>query len=243
MDIEELTSALDAHAPAGADVLAKLRAKRDRQVRRRWLTAGGTAVAVTCALVALNLTTGKSATAPGADGNQAAAGCAVMPLSETLSSARAEGGSVITAHVALTGQYSDPSHTGFAQMRLSDVRTVSGPVIASGTEVWVVSVQHPSPSVGATGSNLWAPDGSIMAVALPQAATQNPRGLTLRMAPLVDGKVIFSSAGCWDSDGLPRTRFTGKLSEVPGSDTYTLTANSSGFWAVPLAAVEHLAKP
>ncbi|WP_204036593.1 hypothetical protein [Micromonospora qiuiae] len=52
--------------------------------------------------------------------------------------------------------------------------------------------------------------------------------------------MIFSQAGCWDTTGLPSQPFTGKLAEIPGSDSYA-RASGGGFHAVPLTTVEQLA--
>lgn len=65
-------------------------------------------------------------------------------------------------------------------------------------------------------------------------------GPVLRIAPVVDDGVIFSSAGCWDATDLSSRPYHGTLSEIPGSDSYARAAEN-GFHAVALATVEQLA--
>jgi hypothetical protein len=67
------------------------------------------------------------------------------------------------------------------------------------------------------------------------------KGPVLRIAPVVDGHVVFGAVnGCWDTRGLPTQPFHGPLASIPGSDAYARGADA-GLQAVPLATVEHLA--
>jgi hypothetical protein len=79
------------------------------------------------------------------------------------------------------------------------------------------------------------PAGTRM-VAIDTGTTVGP---VLRVAPVVGGQVIFSSAGCWDTSGVPTQPFHGRLTEIPGSGSYGRAA-AGGFHAVPLSTVERL---
>jgi hypothetical protein len=163
-------------------------------------------------------------------------GCGSVSLPETLAMARQGGASVIVATGSLTGETAQVHH----QMVLRSVRTLSGPVVVSGSTGWLNSALGPSgPIPGADAGALWAPDGRLFAIVWPARVTGTAVGPVLRVAPVVDDQVIFSSAGCWDTAGLPSRPYHGRLAEVPGSDSYA-RATPNGFHAVPLATVEQL---
>ncbi len=61
----------------------------------------------------------------------------------------------------------------------------------------------------------------------------------MRVAPVVDGQVVLSTAGRWLED-RPTHAFPGPLAEIPGSDSYRRAAEG-GFQTVPLSEVERLA--
>jgi hypothetical protein len=68
----------------------------------------------------------------------------------------------------------------------------------------------------------------------------------LRSAPVIDGKVIFSSYGCWDVAGLHATAYYGTtqvLGPQPAAGSQVKPAALPGepLFAVPLAAVEKIA--
>ncbi|MET7395190.1 hypothetical protein ABZS66_17040 [Dactylosporangium sp. NPDC005572] len=163
-------------------------------------------------------------------GPAAADGCGAMPLTETLARARQAGASIVLAHGTLTGRSTaDPEVQ--AEMVLDGVETLAGPPVADRTTVWLSAARGPSgPIPGADA-------GALFGIVWPQRLTNWPTGTTLRVAPLVDQQVILSNAGCWGAEGQP---FTGRLAEVPGSDSYTRAART-GFTAVPVNTVGHAA--
>ncbi len=241
MDISELTTAFAQHDPDATEVLAGLRTKRRRRTHTRLLT--GTALGG-CVIIAVAVVLSPSSTSPPNSGTAPAQaqGCAAMSLDETLAAARSGGASVVIAHGALPGrQTQDSGGSVYDAMVLSSVRTLAGPAIASGSTVWVSGGRGPSgPVPGTDAGALWAPDGQLFGIVWPQQATGLSVGLTLRIAPVVNDQVILSTAGCWDATGLPSTLFHGQLAELPGSNSYARAA-ASGFHAVPLSTVEHLA--
>lgn len=170
---------------------------------------------------------------------QAADGCAAMPLEATLAEARHAGASVVEAQGTLTGRTVAQDGPVYHQMVLRAVTTLSGPAVPDGTQVWVSAATGPSgPIPGADSGALWSKDGRLFAILWRNQAP----GPTLRIAPMVANDVIFSSAGCWDTAGLPGRPFTGPLSEVPGSGSYARAAHTGGFHAVPRATIESLAR-
>ena len=209
-----------------------------RQARTRRLTGVGL-VACVVAVVAVVLTRFPAPTpAPIASPGE---GCASVSLARTLATARSSGASVVVARGTLTGNRVQDGGPVYDAMILRSVRTISGPLIASGSVGWVFGARGQSgPLPGADAGALWAADGQLFAIVWPRRATGLTVGPTLRIAPLVNGQVIFSAAGCWDATGLPSDAFTGRLAEIPGSDSSSRAAGS-GFHAVPLATVEQLA--
>ncbi|GAA2611849.1 hypothetical protein GCM10010399_48400 [Dactylosporangium fulvum] len=255
MDVNELRGALLSHIPDPDAVLRRLAAKRRAQRRRRmilWGSAFGIAVAVVVAALVWSagapqpLTTQAaqsgaaqmSSPSSSSTGPEAANGCGGMLLTETLARARQAGGSIVLAHGTLTGRSTaDPEVQ--AEMVLNAVETLAGPPVADRTMVWLSTARGPSgPIPGADAGSLWAPDGSLFGIVWPQRLTNWPTGTTLRVAPVVDQQVIFSNAGCWA--GVEGQPFTGKLAEVPGSDSYARAART-GFTAVPLDTVRRAA--
>jgi hypothetical protein len=86
---------------------------------------------------------------------------------------------------------------------------------------------------------LWGNDGRLFAIAWPARQAGTTVGPVLRIAPIVGDQVIFSSAGCWDTTGLPSQAYHGQLAEIPGTDSYARAA-AGGLHAVPLTTVEQL---
>jgi hypothetical protein len=245
VDLDQLAAALAQHDADPDPVMAAFRAKRRRRARNRNLTIGGGLAAI--AIVAGVAAAQPWATAPRSAGtaqptgqanSPAGNGCASVSLQETLAMARQGGASVIVADGSLTGKTA--LNGIYHEMILRSVQTLSGPAIASGSTGWIDSSRGPAgPIPGADAGTLWATDGRLFALAWPARATGTAVGPLLRAAPVVDGQVIFSSAGCWDTAGLPTRPYSGQLAEIPGSNSYTRAA-PFGFHAVPLTTVEQL---
>ncbi|MFD4977229.1 hypothetical protein [Streptomyces sp. NPDC058424] len=241
MDVDDLTAALAAHTPDPEAVLAALQTKRRKRARRRVLAAGCAAVVAAGAITLWSAGSG-TPTAPFVS----AEGCAVMPLQEDFAVAREEGFSVVLAKGVLTGRSASDAGPVYAEMRLTKVRTLSGPEIRSGSTVWLRSDASSSgPGTGASSGSLWARDGSLLGVIAPQsddgvpADDGGPEGSYMRVAPVVDGQVVLSTAGCWLEGGRPFRPYSGPLAEIPGSDSYRRAAEV-GFQTVPLSEVERL---
>ncbi|MFL4901703.1 hypothetical protein ACJ6WF_00540 [Streptomyces sp. MMS24-I2-30] len=167
---------------------------------------------------------------------------AVDPFEENFTTAREEGFSVVLAKGVLTGRSASDAGPVYAEMRLTEVRTLSGPEIRSGSTVWLDSDagSDGGPVPGAPTGSLWARYGSLFGIVGPQSAEGAPEGSAMRVAPVVDGQVVLSTAGCWREEGRPTHAFPGPLAEIPGSDSYRRAAEV-GFQTVPLSEVERLA--
>ncbi len=244
MDMDDLTAALAAHTPDPEAVLAALQTKRRKRARRRVLAAGCAAI-VAASVITLWSADFGTPTAPTAV--EGAKACAEFPLQKKFTTAREEGFSVVLAKGVLTGRSASDAGPVYAEMRLTDVRTLSGPEIRSGSTVWLRSDagRDGGPVPGAPTGSLWARDGSLLGVIAPQsddgvpADDGGPEGSYMRVAPVVDGQVVLSTAGCWLED-RPTHAFPGPLAEIPRSDSYRRAAES-GFQTVPLSEVERLA--
>jgi hypothetical protein len=237
VNVEQLTAALSEHDAAPDAVLTALRAKQRRGIRQRGLLIAGAAVAVGAVLV-ITLRPWASATPSVSAPPDAANGCAVVSLAETLAMARQGGASVIIATGTLTGRTAQDTEI-YYQMTLSSVRTLSGPPL-TGNTAWVGSGRGPAgPIPSADAGALWGNDGRLFAIAWPARQSGTTVGPVLRIAPIVGDQVIFSSAGCWDTTDLPSQAYHGGLAEIPGTESYTRAA-TSGFHAVPLTTVEQL---
>jgi hypothetical protein len=256
MNVDELRDVLVRHVPDPGAVMTRLAAKQ-RARRRHQMALGGSAAGIALAVAATALAwpgghpntpmthAAPSAAAPvaspppSAAGPAVADGCAFMPLPDVLASARQAGASIVIAHGTLTGRRAtDPQ----VEMALDAVQTLAGPPVADHTTVWLYTATGPSgPIPGADAGSLWATDGALFGVVWPQRLTGSPTGATMRVAPVVDQQVILSSAGCWSADGLTGRPFTGKLAEVPGSDSYARAART-GLTAVPLDTVRRAAQ-
>ena len=158
-------------------------------------------------------------------------------LEAAFTSALGRGASVITAHGTYTGK-ADSQNPYYFDMQLDAVDTIGGPPLPASVQGWISTVY------GANAGSLWAPDGSILAIAQPDpdstaASASAGRAYDLTIAPLVDGKVVFSSAGCWPTTEAGAVAFSGPLQEIPGSGSYN-QARQFGFRAVPLATIEQL---
>lgn len=253
MNPSDLTAAFAGHDPDPGAVKAAFHAKRRRRTRNRYLAASGGLAAAGVVAVMSVLQPWASAPGPAGAGQpagppapSAAGGCAAVSLPETLATAVRRGASVIVADGSLTGKTAAGSATGgeiYYQMLLRSVRTLAGPAVASGSTGWIASGRGPAGLIpGADAGALWGTDGHLFAIAAPAAelGTGTTVGTVLRVAPVTHGSVIFSTAGCWDTSGLPSRPYHGPLAEIPGSGSYQ-RATPSGFHAVPLSTVEQIA--
>jgi hypothetical protein len=169
-----------------------------------------------------------------------------VPLPSQLAAAVRGGGSVIVATGTLTGKtVAASSSTGGAYyaMTLRAVRTLAGPAITSGSTGWIAGPAKGS-AVTPEGQSLWARDGSLFAIVTPAAGAGAPVGPVLRVAPVVNGQVVFTADGCWNVAGLPASRYHGgPLAGLqgPAQTNPVLGPASQGLYAVPLADVEKIA--
>jgi hypothetical protein len=129
-------------------------------------------------------------------------------------------------------------------MTLRAVRTLAGPTISSGSTGWIAGAAKGS-AVTTEGQSLWALDGALFAIVTPAAGAGAPAGPVLRVAPVVNGQVIFGDAGCWGTAGLQgRPYHGGPLAGVQGpapASSPDMGPASQGLYAVPLADVEKIA--
>lgn len=249
MDREQLMAALAMHDADPDAVMVSFRTKRRRRARNRGLAACGGLAAVGIVAAVAVLKPWASALPPtaahgtsGPPTTSPASGCASVSMPDTLATARRGGASVIVAVGSLTGKTAVSGGQVYYQMSLRSVRTLSGPPIASGSTGWIGSTRGPAgPIPSADAGALWGADGRLFAIAWPARVTGTTVGPVLHLAPVVGSRVILSSAGCWDSAGLPSRPFRGRLAEIPGSKSY-LRATPGGFHAVPLATIERLAR-
>lgn len=256
MNPDELRDTLSMHDADPDTVLVRLRAKQQARDRRRRL-AGSVAA---CALVAVAgasawAVAGRSpseappstSSGPGpseGDGRAFAAGDACPPLPQNIGSAARDGLSVVTATGTLTGKAGTDGYP-FREMVLTGVRTLSGAPVADGAVVWTRVPDRPAspdPMVAQGGPDgpLFAPDGRLLGLYVPQSVNQGPLGATLLHVPVVGDAAVMPAAGCWNSfsaQGVPGSPFTGDLDEVPGSGTAAQLADRE-FVAVPLRTVE-----
>ena len=182
------------------------------------------------------------AAVPVAGGSGSSGSCAAISLKDTIASAVQQGASVIVATGALTGKSvtGNPATSeaaAFYAMALTSVQTLRGPQVASGSTAWIPGAA-PGTSASVTGA-LLAPGGRLFAIVWPQAATHDPVGPTLRLAPIVGADVVFSPSGCWDVTGLQPSQYQPgpPLRSVPGG---VLFGAENGLYTVPLAAVERI---
>jgi hypothetical protein len=139
-------------------------------------------------------------------------------------------------------------------MTLTSVRTLRGPAVGSGSTAWV---QGPARGTTATPENsaLLAPGGRLFAIAWPKAATRDPVGPLLQLAPVVGADVVFTPYGCWNLTGLQPDQYQASTPLRPvaasagnggasnGGANYggTHQAAENGLYTVPLATVQRIA--
>jgi hypothetical protein len=178
-----------------------------------------------------------------------AASCPGLPLKSQLAAALQRGGSVIVATGTLTGKSvtADPATAGapaFYAMTLQSVQTLRGPAVASGSTAWI-----PGPARGTSAnpenSALLAPGGRLFAIAWPTAATRDPVGPALQLAPIVGADVVFTPYGCWELTGLQPDQYQARtpLRPVPGGANFggEHQAAENGIYTVPLGTVRQVA--
>lgn len=216
IDVEELTAALAGPRPDREAVLASFHRKhRRRKARRRACWAGGLAA---CVAVALTIVT-TAQPRPGSGPTAASpAGCAPASLARSLAGARQAGASILEAYGSPSG--ATAANSRYRALVLNSVRTLSGPVIASGTIAWTDGT-----AIGAGTAATATAGGEVLAIAWPAAVIGSAVGPVVRTAPVVAGNVIFTS-GC-----------AGVASRPDGQLAITL----SGRYAVPLRIVERAA--
>lgn len=267
MDQQQLREALTSHAPEQASVMAKIRSKKRRRTRVRISSAFASAILVTGSVILMwphqprgeadhsqnalpqhtlgALPPKTDSPSPKATAGMPAAACADLPLKDHFAEARRSGATVVIAHATLTGRFSDGPEI-FAEASLHSVQVLSGPPVTNGFSTWISGARGRSgPFTGTDSGALWAPDGRMLAIIWrvpPPDQPTNTIETTIRVAPIVGEELILSTAGCWSARDLPSTPFTGRLSEIPGSDSYARAAER-GFHAVPLSMAISLARP
>ena len=228
MDLDELTAVLAGPRPDRAAVLASFRRKhRRRKVRQRLCSAGAVAVGatVTVALVTLGpwRPRGPVALSP--------PGCTQASLAHSLVRARQAGASILIAFESPIGS---TAGSGYTAVVLHSVRTLSGPVVSSGTVAWTDGTAvggADDPAARGTETT----GGRVLAIAWPAALAGSPVGPVLHAAPVVGENVMFPASGCTDVADLPRPGVvTSAGAPAGGIDATTL-------YAVPLRTVEEAA--
>ena len=213
---------------------------------RRLLLAvtGGAAAVVLAAVACAGASPGVPSAAPDLPGS-----CTGAPLKSQLAAAVKDGASLIAAVGTVTGKsltvnQATAGAPAFYAMTLTSVQTLRGPAVASGSTAWIPG---PAPGTAANPENsaLLAPGGRMFAIAWPKAATREPVGPWLQLAPVVGADVVFTPYGCWDLTGLVPDQYqaSAPLRPVPSGANFggTHQAAENGLYTVPLATVERLA--
>lgn len=167
-----------------------------------------------------------SACAAPDSGADSGAGCASLPTKEALPSRAGPHGGVVRAHVQLTGRQTTINDHGavlvYSELNIGDPSLVAGhdPHVLTG---WVRGgkTAHGTPQLAREpDGTLWGPDGAAVLVINPaKTLLDNSNKVELDVAPVVGDNIITSNAGCWAFSDLPSKPFSGRLSEVPGSET------------------------
>lgn len=236
VDTDQLTSALIQHVADPANVRAAYERKRRRSARLRYAVLGGI-TAVVLGAGAVTAARPWASAPPSIAATQSA--CAHWPLRQRLIVGLRKGASVIVASGKLTGYNANTSGGYYSAMRLRGVQTLAGPPLKD-DRVWLMGIMGPdgpdyfSEDTGA----LWSTDGGLFAIVSEGTIAANSiNGPILTVAPVVNGHVIFSMAGCWNAAGLHARPYHGPLAQIPGSQSYQ-RSEANGFWAVPLSTVE-----
>jgi len=183
--------------------------------------------------------------APSGPRTGSSASCAGAPLQSQLAAALRRGGSVIVATGTLTGKTvassasaGGPPGSTYYAMTLREVRTLAGPPVSSGSTGWIAGAAKGS-AVTPEGQSLWAPDGALFAIVTPAGAGA-PVGPVLRVAPVVNGQVIFGDAGCWNIAGLHASPYQGGPLAGPQGSAVINGPVSGAEFAVRLTDVEKI---
>jgi hypothetical protein len=234
MDVDELTAALAGPKPDRGDVLASFRRKhRRRKARQRLLCLGTVAVGVTVSIALA--TSGQSR--PRQSLPLSPRECTPVALAHSLAQARQSGASILIADESPTGR---TARSGYAAVVLHSVRTLSGPVVTSGTIAWTdgTAIGGAAPTARTTE----ATGGRVFAITWPAALVGSAVGPVLRAAPVVAGNVMFTTSGCTDAANLPGSPGSGWETAAAGSAPAGGT-DSTALYAVPLQTVEEAASP
>jgi hypothetical protein len=232
IDLDELTAALAGPKPDRGDVLASFRRKhRRRKARQRLLFLSAVAVGVT-ATIAL-ATSGPSR--PRQSVTLSAKECTPVALAHSLAQARQSGASILIADESPTDR---TAGSGYAAVVLHSVRTLSGPVVTSGTIAWTdgTAIGGAGPAPRTTGATA----DRVFAIAWPAALVGSAVGPVLRAAPVVDGNVMFTTSGCTHAADLPGSLSSGSRTATAGG-AQVGGADSTALYAVPLQTVEEAA--
>ena len=225
------------------------------RTRRLLLAATSGAAVVLAAVACTRANPGVDATSSAASsaGPSAASdlpgSCTGVPLKTQLAAAVRGGASLIVAVAAMTGKsvtgnQATAGRPAFYAVTLASVETLRGPAVTPRSAAWIPG---PAPGTAATpeNSSLLAPGGRLFAIAWPQAATRDPAGPWLQLAPVVGADVVFTPYGCWDLTGLLPGQYQAStpLRPVPSGANFggTHQRAENGLYTVPLAAVERLA--
>jgi hypothetical protein len=190
-----------------------------------------------------------------------AASCDAASLQGVLSQAVRQGSSVVVGYGTLTGsafgvQGAAASGTpAYYSLTLRSVRTLAGPAVKSTAIVWIAersqgsSASPGGASPGSTGSG--SAPAAAQAGAFPQGgelfgivspAASGAPGPLLQAAPVVNGQVLLSRAGCWDIAVSASGPAYGSSSSGQAALPAVLgLPGAGGITDVPLATAEKLA--
>lgn len=155
-----------------------------------------------------------------------AQGCSSESAKDKLTGWAGDSGGVVRAKVELSGKQLVLDDHGLTLV-YSELQ-VTNPILIAGknpstTTGWIPGGKGADgkyvPLRGPDGS-LWGRDGSAVLVINPFDTLQgNLDKIAVHITPVVGDKVVLSNAGCWGFDELASVPFSGRLSEVPGSET------------------------
>lgn len=170
-------------------------------------------------------------------------GCADLDLQERIQGWAGKRGTVVQATVRLTGRTTNTENGTFVELTIDHPSTIAGPAVSIKSG-WVAGGMGPdgrARTTRGTEGALWAPDGASVLVVNPdRLISSDPVQVQLQIAPIVGADVIFSNAGCWGDKGSETAPFSGRLSEVAGSQT--LDAVRSSLRAYPFTKLVAVAK-
>lgn len=208
---------------------SRSRARAGSRRRLLLIALPSAAIAVAAAVVVSVVLT------PACGSKIAAIGCATPSLTP------AAGASVVTGYGRLTDVTRSSFGTRLHEFEITRVEVLGGSARAGSVHGWLLTVPSPGPDLAAAQvPGMWAPDGHVLAY-VPADASKVAEASTLRVWPIVDGRVVFSAAACGAApSGLPTTKFNGPLTEVPDSRSFAVAQCNGGFVSSPLQAVRRL---